>query len=126
MGWGWSTRALESRVTAGIGVGTTETVPGSSVNGGEGDQEVGSIFDCKEGEYDISKCGGRGFTRWGWGLSQASCGRPRHGVQKGTRPHWREIAATGDAMSQGHSLVMISPVGWLRPGEVVNEERRKV
>lgn len=32
-----------------------ETVPGSLVNGGGGDQEVGSDFDCEEGEGDIAR-----------------------------------------------------------------------
>lgn len=58
MGWGWSTWALESWVTAGIGVRRTEPVPGSSVNGGRGDQEVGNVFDCEGGEYDIAGGGG--------------------------------------------------------------------
>lgn len=118
---------MESQATAGIGVGRTETVPGSSVNGGGCDQEVGNIFNCEEGEYDIARlAGGVHFTGWGWGLSQDRCGWPWHGVQKGTRPPWRERAATGDAMSQGHSLVMISSVRWLRTGEVVKEERQEV
>lgn len=39
---------------AGIGVRRTEPVPGSSVNGGRGDQEVGNVFDCEGGEYDIA------------------------------------------------------------------------
>lgn len=49
---------MESQATAGIGVGRTETVPGSSVNGGGCDQEVGNIFNCEEGEYDIARLAG--------------------------------------------------------------------
>lgn len=58
MGWRWSTWASDSQATAGIGVGRTETVPGSSVNGGGGDQEVGNIFNCEEGEYDLARLAG--------------------------------------------------------------------
>lgn len=59
---------MESQATAGIGVGRTETVPGSSVNGGGCDQEVGNIFNCEEGEYDIARlAGGGAFHRVGVG-----------------------------------------------------------
>lgn len=57
-GWGGSPWALEFRVTAGIEVERRfrQSVPGSSVNGGVDDQEVGNDFNCKEGEGDIARC----------------------------------------------------------------------